>query len=451
MSAPRPPQIPGHWLVGNVREFRGERLQFFERLQREHGDVASFRLGYHHLTLLSHPDALEQVLVTENRKFQKHYVLQLLRCVLGNGLLLSEGDYWLRQRRLIQPFFSRAQVNGHAETMIETTRRCVSGWTDGAKLDLHTQMMRLALAIAAKVLLDVDSPAEFEEISGIMDLLMVDFDYRFESVASWPRWVPTPWNRKVAKDIARLSEILLTIVEERRRDAAERSDLLSKLIQARDADDGRGMDDRQLRDEVITLMLAGHETSANALAWTWHLLMQHPEVEQKLLDEHRRVLGDREPTAADLPQLKFTEQVLTESMRLYPPVFVFGRMARTTTEIGGYEIPAGSTLLMSQWILHRDPRWFEEPERFDPHRWEADLAERIPKFAYCPFGGGPRVCVGNTFAMVEMVAALAVIVRRFRFEATGAVEPWASVTLRPRDGVPVVVHERSTVAAGGQS
>jgi cytochrome P450 len=439
-----PPGPKGHWLFGNLAEFRRDMLGFYGRCSRDYGDMVSFRLGHKRHVLVSHPRLIEEVLVTQNQKFGKHYALQFLRPVLGNGLLTSEGKFWLRQRRRMQPSFHRQRIEGYAPIVVTHAQRMLNQWRDGQVRDIHQDMMRLALAVAAGALLNVDLDRDCQEVGGLLDLIMKDFSYRHESAFPVPFWLPTPWNRRVKKAIRRLEDIIGGIIQQRRENDTEKGDLLSTLIQARDEENLDGMSDRQLRDEVMTLFLAGHETTANALAWTWYLLAQHPEAEDKMVAEIEAVLQGRLPTAADLPKLRFTESVFLESMRLFPPAYAFGREVLQECLLGGYRLPAGTTVLMSQWVMHRDGRYFDQADQFVPERWLTGLAQRLPKFVYIPFGGGPRGCIGNTFAMMEGVLVLAALAPHvhFRLMPDLPVEPWPSVTLRPKHGIRATLHRR---------
>ncbi len=442
----RPPGPKGHPIWGHFGPFRHDALGFLTRCAAQYGDVASFRLGRRRIALVSHPDLIEQVLVTDNRNFTKHFAFDLLRPTLGNGLLMSEGDLWLRQRRLMQPAFGPRRLDAYAATMVEHTRRMLASWGDGQACDLHHEMLRLALAIVAQVLLDVDTSRAASDVGASVDLLMVDFNYRFKNPFSWPLWLPTPWNLRVKRALGRLNEIIQGIIAQRRASREDRGDLLSMLVQARDELDGQGMSDQQLRDEVITMFLAGHETTANVLSWTWYLLARHPQIEARLHEEVDRVLAGRPPTAADMPKLVQTERVILETMRLYPPAFVIGREAIEECAVGGYRLAAGTTILMSQWVVHRDARWYEEPLCFNPDRWAPEVAERLPKYAYFPFGGGPRICIGNRFAMLEAVLIVATMAQQVRFKlAEGQdVVPWPAITLRPAHGLAATVERRST-------
>ena len=444
MPAPAPPRPPGHLLLGNLPEFRHDMLGFFTHCNREYGDLVALRFGTRHVYLATHPDIVEQVLVTENRQFGKSYVFELLRPMLGNGLVNSEGEFWLRQRRLMQPAFSRASINGYAGTILESIRRIIEPWKSGETRDLHREMNRLALAVVGKALMDVDLGNIDDEISKPLEESFRDFSHRFESLWHFPHWIPTPRNRRAIRNVRKLDEVVNRIIRQRRQEPADHGDLLSKLIHARDEVDQTGMTDKQLRDEVMTLFLAGHETTANALAWTWFLLAQSPTAEQALVAELNSVLGERLPDVADLPNLRFTEAVVKESMRLYPPVYAFSRRVLADTTIQGFHIPARTAVIMSQWVIQRDPRWWTNPERFEPERWLTSSEKERPQYAYFPFGAGPRGCIGNQFAMLEATLAVATIASRFHFElvAPEKVKPWPSVTLRPAGGIRAIVHTR---------
>ncbi len=444
MPVKRPPGPSGHAIWGHFGPFRHDALGFLADCAAQYGDVARFRLGRRSIVLVSHPDLIEQVLVTDNRNFTKHFAFDLLRPTLGNGLLISEGDLWLRQRRLMQPAFAPRRLEAYATAMVDHTCRLLAGWNDGHACDLHHEMMRLTLAIVAKVLLDMDMRREEGDVGAGVDLLMADFNYRFKNPFSWPLWLPTRWNLRVRQARDRLNQIIQEIVAQRRASREDRGDLLSMLVHARDELDGQGMSDRQLRDEVMTMFLAGHETTANLLSWTWYLLARHPQIEARLHSEIDRVLAGRLPTAVDVPQLVCTERVILETLRLYPPAFVIGREAIGPCTLGGYRLAAGTTILMSQWVVHRDGRWHDEPLRFNPDRWAPEIAERLPKYAYFPFGGGPRICIGNRFAMLEAVLLVATMAQqvRFNFQDGPDVVPWPAITLRPANGLPATVERR---------
>ena len=445
MTRLRVPDGPkGHWLGGNLPDFRKARLDFFTQCARTHGDVVKLRFAHRPIYLVSHPDIIEEILVTHTKHLIKHFALRLNPLVLGNGLLTSEGDFWLRQRRLIQPVFVRTRIVGYGAAMVTASERLMAGWKPGEPCDMMTEMMRVTLEIAAKVLFDAEVGGEAHAVAHALEVMQQNFLDRFNSLVPLPLWVPTPGNFRIRRAIKDLDAILYRIIRERREQKTDRGDLLSLLLHARDEDDGRGMTDRQVRDEAMTLFLAGHETTALTLSWAWYLLAQHPEVEQKLWAELDAVLGGRTPTVDDWPKLKYAEMIGLESMRLYPPAYVIGREATADCVVGGYHVPRGTTLLMPQWVVHRDPRFWDEPEKFRPERWGEERIKSLPKFAYFPFGGGPRMCIGQQFAMMEMVLILATIAQKFRFrmQPGATVTPQALFTLRPVPGIPGVIEPR---------
>jgi cytochrome P450 len=432
-----PPGPQGHLFVGSLPEFRRDLLGFLTACARDYGDVVPVRVARRRLLVLSHPDLIEEVLTARARHTTKTAILQMLRPVLGAGLLLSESDTWLRQRRLMQPAFHRQRIAGYGDVMAGYAERGMADWTDGQTRDVHADMMAITQGIVAKTLFDADVSDDAFDVGHALHVLMEDFSRRRMSLFALPRFVPTPARRRARAAVARLDRIVYEIIATRRARGEDRGDLLSILLAARDADDGSRMTDRQVRDEIMTLFLAGHETTAVALSWTWYLLAQHPEVEATLAAELGSVLGGRLPTVADLPQLRYAEMVVTESLRLYPPAYTLTRRVHEACEVGGHRVEPETTLVMSQWVVQRDARWFEAPSAFRPERWENDLAKRLPRYAYFPFGGGPRLCIGNTFAMMEATLLLATIAQRFRFAlAPGEpVTPMLSVTLRPARGI----------------
>jgi cytochrome P450 len=427
----------GHWLTGNLPEFRRARLDFLTNCARTYGAVTALRFAHRPIFLLSHPDLIEEVLVTQSRHFIKHFALRLNPLLLGKGLLTSEGDFWLKQRRLIQPVFARSRIASYAPAMVAAARQITGSWRTGEKRDIMVEMMRVTLQISAKTLFDADVGAEAQTIVAALQVLQDNFLVRFGSLVPVPIWIPTPANLGLRRAVRRLDDILYGFIRQRRAHNIDRGDLLSLLLHARDEQGGQ-MTDRQVRDEAMTLFLAGHETTALALSWAWYLLAQHPEAEQKLAAEVQQVLGDRDPRVDDCPRLKYAEMVALEAMRLYPPAYVVGREAIADCVIGGYRVRRGTTLLMSQWVVQRDPQYYPEPERFRPERWGEDATKSLPKFAYFPFGGGPRLCIGNTFAMMELVLVLAAIAQRFHFrlQRGAEVRPQPTFTLRPLPGVP---------------
>ncbi|HZC66281.1 MAG TPA: cytochrome P450 [Candidatus Dormibacteraeota bacterium] len=427
---------------GQLGPVRRDPLGFFTHCAKTYGDITGMRYFNFRVFFINHPDYIEDVLVNNARKFHKGRVLQANKGVFGEGLLTSEGSFWLRQRRLAQPAFHRARIATYAETMVQYTQRMLESWRDGEECDIHEEMMRVTLQIVGKTLFDADVTKDAREVGQSLELLM-ELSADFGKTIMIPEWVPTVHNLRKARAIRKLDKIIYRIIEERRKSERDTGDLLSMLLAARD-DDGSRMTDKQLRDESITLFLAGHETTANALSWTWWLLAQNPEAENKLHAELDGLLAGRAPTLDDVPKLKYTEQVLTESMRLYPPAWGTARVAMEDHEIGGYHVPKGTGVSLTQWTMHRDPRWFTDPEVFRPERWEDGLAKRLPRFAYFPFGGGPRQCIGNTFALMEATLVLATIAQKFRFRLVAGhpVVPLPSITLRPRHGIRAFLEAR---------
>jgi cytochrome P450 len=429
------------WSLGPLNN--GDPLKYFTGLMREYGDLVSLRVLNFRILLLNHPEHIEDVLVNHPRKFIKGRVLLANKRVFGRGLLTSEGDFWLRQRRLAQPAFHRARIAGYASTMVEYTERLLHEWQDGEERDIHAEMMRLTLQIVGKTLFDADVERDAQDIGKSMELLL-ELSANFRRTIFIPHWLPTPTNLRMERAIRQIEKVLYRMIAEKRASGRDSGDLLSMLLAAQD-EDGSRMTDQQLRDEAITLFLAGHETTANTLSWTWLLLAQNPAVEAKLHAELRTVLAGRAPSLDDLPKLVYTNHVITESMRLYPPAWGTARTAIEDHEIAGYAVPKGSGVSFAQWTVHRDARWYDAPEEFRPERWEGDLLKRIPRFAYFPFGGGPRQCIGNTFALMETALTLATIAQQYRFRLVEGhpVVPLASITLRPRYGIRVVMEARS--------
>jgi cytochrome P450 len=440
----RPPGPPARGLSGNLKEFSADRLGTLSRWAREYGDLISARFGPKRILFASHPDLVEEVLVHQNRKFIKHYRLRQAKLTLGEGLLTSEGDFWRAQRRLAQPAFHRDRIAAFGELMVDFTERLLSGWGDGQARDLQSDMMQLTLEIVAKALFGAELGGESTEVRAAMETLMHSFVASTARAIIVPQWLPTPSNLRVARAVRRLNGVLFNIIAERRRDGEDRGDLLSMLLHAQDEESGRRMTDRQLRDECMTLFLAGHETTANTLAWAWFLLSQSPAAEAKLHEEVDRVLEGRAPTLADLPRLPYTEHVVTESLRLYPPAWMLGREATEPLDLGGYRVSKGTTIFMTACVIHRDPRWYEDPEAFRPERWSDGLMQRIPRYAYFPFGGGPRICIGNNFALMEAALVLATIARKYRLRLApdAMVEPLPSMTLRPAHGLKMIALSR---------
>ena len=441
---PRPIRPPWRDLMPLMRMFGSDILGALTLVRDRYGDFVRTRLPLH-IYFVYAPPAIEEILVKKAEAFRKDYTSRLLARVVGNGLLLSEGETWRRQRRLVQPAFHHQQLQSYAALMVGAIDRAMTGWRGGEARDVHADMMAVTLDIVAEALFGADVSAAAGDIGRIIGELMEEFGKVLGLSARFqpPAWVPTPTNLRLRRTKARIDALILGIIEARRQSQEARDDLLSLLLRARDEGGGRMTDD-QVRDEAIILFLAGHETTALALTYALYLLATHPEQQARLAEELGRVLGGRSPGLADLDKLTFTEAVVLESMRLYPPAWGIARESVTPVEIAGYAFPKGATFVMSTWTVHRDARHFDDPAAFKPERWQGDLQKRLPRFAYFPFGGGPRVCIGNRFAMMEAKLVLASAVQRFRFDPTPETEVrlFPSVTLRPRGGVRLRVNER---------
>ena len=441
---PLPPGPKGHFILGVMREFNNDTLGFIERC-RKYGDVVRTRFLYVHAYFLYNPEDIEALLTTNAKSFRKAGSLRspFFARLVGNGLVTSEGDFWRRQRRLAQPAFHRQRISSYGEVMVAYAQRAIATWRSGVMFDISREMNRLTLEIVVKTLFDADVSNDADHVGAILSEVVKPF--ASQATLKWilDNRLPTPGHRRYFNAVSEIDKIVFRIISERRASKSDQGDLLSMLLQAQD-DDGSQMTDAQLRDEVMTLFLAGHETTALTLSWSWYLLATHPEAEQKFHAELDQVLQGHLPTVDDLRKLTYTEMIAKESMRLYPPAYAVGREALEEIEIRGFRVPKGSQVFAFQWVTHRDERYFENPNAFDPDRWRPENAERLPKYAYFPFGGGPRQCIGNYFAMMEIVLLLATIGQRFKFSlATDhKVEVLPVLSLRPKDGIKVIPEER---------
>jgi cytochrome P450 len=419
-------------------------LDFFTGLARTYGDVSSYRMAGEQLFLVNEPRLIRDVLVTHNRNFTKSRGLERSKRLLGQGLLTSEGAMHLRQRRLMQPAFHRDRVAGYADLMVGFADRMRRSWADGTTLDISREMNRLTLLIVGKTLFDVDVEDQAAAVGDALTAVMASFWMTMMPFAELIERLPVPTLRRARMARARLDAIIYRMIADRRASGRDHGDLLSMLLTAQDEDEGGGMTDQQVRDEAMTIFLAGHETTANALTWTWYLLSGAPEVEAKLHAEVGRVLQGRLPAIGDLSSLPYVERVVTESMRLYPPAWIIGRRAIDEYRLGDYVVPPRSILVMSPYIMHRDPRFYVDPERFDPDRWTPEFRAALPKFAYFPFGGGPRQCIGESFAWMELILVVATIAQqcRLRLVPGHPVVPQPLITLRARHGMRMTVEKR---------
>jgi len=424
-------------------------LAFNLGIARQYGDIAYFRLGPLRIYQLNHPELIRQILVEQAAKFHKPSLLKRgSRHILGEGLLTSDGLLWKQQRKLIQPAFRHDQLAAaYGEVISAYAERMVSSFEDGAVRSIDDDMGKLTLAIVVKSLFGEELSRDADEIGELLLAVADAANERVNSGLPLPSWIPTRRNLRERRAVGRLEEIIRALICTRRQSAVQREDFLSALLSATDADTGARMSDRQLRDEMMTLFLAGQDTSAHALTWTWYLLARHPDVEAKLLEELRRALAGRVPLATDLPKLPYTEMIIREAIRLFPPAPAFARQPIEDVTVGEWEIPKGSLITVSAYALHRDQLFFPEPEQFNPDRFAPGWEDRISRFAYLPFGAGPRVCIGNGFAMMEARLVLATVAQRCKLllESNAEIAPKQLVTLRPSHAVRMRVERRESL------
>ena len=442
LSGPRR-RYPGEFALAITRR----PLEFLSSLARDYGDIAAIHVGRQPIILLSHPDQVRDVLVTNARQFHKGRGLERAKLLLGDGLLTSEDDFHLRQRRLAQPAFHRARIAAYGDTMASFAERRARRWVDGQVLDVSREMAAYTLAVVGKTLFDADIEGEAHEIGEALSAAIAAFNFTVLPFGELLLKLPLPAARRFTRGRDRLDATIYSMIAERRRSGDDRGDLLSMLLMAHDTEgDGSGMSDRQLRDEAMTLLLAGHETTANLLTWAFYLLSQHPDAEARLHAE-LDALGHAPLGANDAPRLPYARAVIAETMRLYPPAWIVGRRALSEYSIGDARIPPRAIVLMSQWLVHRDPRWWPDAEAFHPERWLAGgsaLDPSRPKFSYFPFGAGSRVCIGEQFAWMEGTLGLAAFARRWRLRLAEGhrVVPQPIITLRPKHGMRMVTHAR---------
>jgi cytochrome P450 len=424
-------------------------LAIFSRFARDYGDITFFRMNGERVFFVNHPDYIRQVLVTDHARFAKSRALERARKLLGDGLLTSDGADHQRRRRLVQPAFHRTQIAGYAETMVQHAQRIDRWWQDGQTVDVSSDMMRLTLGIVARTLFDADIESRADSVGEALTAVLESFWLTLLPFSELVEALPLRALKRSAGARARLDDVIYGMIAERRGRGGSRRDVLSMMIGSQDEGGASGLSDREVRDEALTLLLAGHETTANALMWTWYLLSQAPEVRSRLHEEVDRVLTGRAASVADVESLPCVLGVVTESMRLFPPVWTIGRRAKADTELGGYPLPAGAMVFMSQWTMHRDTRFYREPDRFLPERWTAELRASLPKHAYFPFGGGPRTCIGESFAWMELVLIVATIAQRWDLELVPGhpIVTQPLLTLRSRHGMRMTVRRR--VAAPG--
>ncbi|MGI8812091.1 MAG: cytochrome P450 [Pyrinomonadaceae bacterium] len=439
-----PPTVPTDLIGGHFRSFRKDPTGFLTRLSKL-GDVAAFRLGRQPAFFLNDPDLIREVFVLQAEKFIKGRALQRAKNLLGEGLLTSEGAFHLRQRRMIQPAFHRSRIAEYARSMVEFAEKTSGKWVDGTTLDVDRAMMYLTLQIVGKTLFGARVEDDADSVGKAMTSVTELFNFLLFPFSEWLQKLPLPQSRRFHHARNTLNSVIYGIIDERRRSGQNNEDLLSMLLLAQDEDDGSVMTDEQVRDEAMTLFLAGHETTANLLTFTWYLLSQNPEAETKLHAELDHVLAGREPTMDDLPHLKFTERVIAESMRLFPPAWAVGRLAAEELSLGGYTVPKGGLVLISPYVTHRDGRFWDCPDDFIPERWEAITVKEVSqKNIYFPFGGGVRRCIGESFAWTEGILVLAAIARNWQLtlDPSQKIALQPMITLRPKYGMKMRLSRR---------
>lgn len=446
MSGSRPPGPKARTPLGHMLAVHQDVVGFLSRIAAEYGDVVWFKVGRIGVVLLNHPDYIREVLQTNHRNFVKGRPLHLAKRLLGEGLLTSEGDFHARQSRIVQPALHAQRINAYGAVMTDYAARLSRGWGDGVTVDMAREMTRVATAIAGKTMFhwDVDS-AVATGIGNALEDAMSLFSRVSIPFAEWLLLLPLPSTLRFYRAKAHLDSTIYRLIAERRREGRDRGDLLSMLLLARDSEgDGGTMTDTQVRDEALTLFLTALDTTSLALTWTWYLVSQHPEVETQLHAELDAVLEGRSPTVDDLERLPYTRMVLSEAVRLYPPTYVIARRTIDAFAVGGHTVPAGTLILMSPYVMHRDPRYYPDPGRFDPQRWNPENRAKVPKFAYFPFGGGPRGCIGQSYALQEAMLVIATLAQHWRMRLAPGhpVELRPLINLRPRHGMRMALERR---------
>ncbi|WP_432653201.1 cytochrome P450 [Salibacterium salarium] len=423
-------------LTGDLAAFESNPLDFLTYLSTQ-SDVASFRLGpFQNIQLISDPEMIKEILVTKQNNFVKSQDMTVLKSVVGNGLLTSEKDMHRSQRKRIQPAFKKNHISVYGEDMIQTTDDYIQQWKDNDQRAISEDMMNITLGIISKTMFGMPFQDGHKQIGKPMETVMQQAVKRMRAIIQLPLWIPVKNNKQLKQAVKSLDDVLFTIIANRRKDEQQNEDLLGILMDATDETGIHQMSDKQLRDELMTIFLAGHETTANALIWTFYLLTQNPEAERKLFDEIDSVIGSRKPSAEDYMNLPYTQHVFSESLRLYPPAYVIGRKADKNVEIDGHLFKKGNMILISPYVMHRKPEYFENPNSFIPERFERERQKELPDFVYFPFSGGPRVCIGNHFAMMEAVLVIATIARRFQLKLADdpkEVKPQPLITLRAKN------------------
>lgn len=446
----QPPGPPGWLPLRTISNLYRSPLTTLQSLAREYGDLVVFRIGRQPVYLLNHPDLVEAILVTNSYLASKRLGNNLLRRLLGGGLITSQDEEHLQQRRLLQPLFHRRYLAGFGDLMVDCTRQVRDRWQDGETLDIFEEMSDLTLAIVGRTLFSAEFEPEAEDIRQALAVILGRVHIATLIFGELADRLPLPMAGRTHRAVEHLNASIYRVIAERRIQQNERGDLLSLLLTA---EDERGkLSDTQVRDQAMSIFLAGFETMAVALTWTWYLLAQHPEVEARFLEEINHVLVGRLPVADDLPNLPYTRQVLSEALRLYPPVWAHGRRLAAACRVGAWDLPAGSFVIINHWLLHHDPRFHIDPERFDPDRWAGNSTASRPRLAFAPFSAGPRQCIGEGYAWMEGVLVMATLAQQWQLRlAPGQrVEMQQILTLRPRSGLPMALHRRAGQASGGK-
>lgn len=450
MAVADPPGPPGTRFGGNLAGIRANFLNFLLATAREYGDITHFRAGPAHMYLFRHPDHIADILVKRAAIFQKTRSTKKLLCkFLGGGLIALEGEKHRTHRRLMQPAFHMQRIATYADKMVNHTRDHITNWKPGVEYDIPHEMDTLTLGIVMDCLFSASHLDRAKQATAAMTVFSERMAERLNTAVPMPDWVPTSRNRAQRKAIQTMDVILMDIIRERRASGDDTGDLLSMLLESVDEDGVTRLTDKEIRDELLTMFFAGHETTADTLNWVWYLLSQHPDVEARLHMELATVLGGQPPTLDDLQHLPYLANIVRETLRLYPPAWLFDREPVEDVEIGGYTIPKGRTLFISPYVTHRDPRYYDEPERFNPDRFADDFDERVPRYAYVPFGGGPRMCIGNLFAQTEISLVVATIAQHYQLALSPGqtIVPRGMATLTPEFGLRMTVASRQAETA----
>jgi cytochrome P450 len=438
-------------LLGHLPHIKRDTLGFFVKAAAEYGDIVPIHMGVERVLMVNNPDYIKHILQDNFRNYRKSKFYQKIKPILGDGIFISEGERWLGQRRTLQPAFHGPDLQAMGDEMVSAAAEMVARWRpshdQGRALEVSEEMMRLTLDVVLRTLLNVRLGGDEDVIFANLRVVLREAENRVWAMTPIREHVPTRANREFKRALAALNSVVYTLIEKRRHDPEPPQDLLSMLLAAYDDPERREASNRELRDLVMSVILAGHETTANALTWSWYLLSKNPTVGRRVRQEVATVLGGRAPTIHDLKDLKYTQMVFEEAMRLYPPVWTFSRTALGDDRLGSTPIPKGTTVMLCAYAVHRNPRFWDNPEGFDPERFAPERVAARPPFAYFPFGGGPRLCIGHRFGMMEGVLVMAMVAQRYRLELVPGytVEPEPMITLRPRNGLKMTLHEEEAI------